>query len=502
MDNLITDNLGMVILYTIWTILCMASLWKIFEKSGQEGWYSLIPFFNVYIIFEKILRISWLNIFKALIPFYNIYFAIWLVKKWANAFGKTTAYAIGLIFMPYIFFPILAFGKAEYVYGKNNKTENNCTKCGDIINSNMKFCENCGTEIRRDTLDKKSSLEINTHPIKPKNKLVLIVLGVILVIGIAISNLFFINKSEEIVGKLNNEIAVMEKAKQVEKEKLNNSYQDNEYNSEEKIKESKEEKYPNGETKKIETRKIEGNILTIKETVYYEDGKKESERVSKYSALEDGKLIIYENQIPSLDSITFEDKEYYTSGNVKSNSNGKRLEDGVLKYISEEYYENGVLKEKKQIESEHNGETVLVYDIQMYYPSGNLLSKDIFNWEKSKVSTYIEYYENGKEKLIQKYIREYAEEDEIISSVKYNETGEEIKVKKSEVVEIKDTQLKTEEEKNNTTTSPNTQGNEQQKPKEKKTVQKCKNSYKGVERDQIVIIGNERKYVDKNGCII
>lgn len=34
----------------------------------------------------------------------------------ANAFGKGAGFAVGLIFLPFIFFPILAFGDAEYQF--------------------------------------------------------------------------------------------------------------------------------------------------------------------------------------------------------------------------------------------------------------------------------------------------------------------------------------------------------------------------------------------------
>lgn len=144
---MIENSFGIVIFNIIWMLLFIASSWKTFEKAGQKGWYCAVPFFNVYIVFERILCISWLNVFKLLIPFYNIYYGIVLIKKWSEAFGKTTSFVIGLIFLPFIFYPVLAFGNSRYINTKRNDTVKKCNNCGEIINSNVKFCDKCGNKI-------------------------------------------------------------------------------------------------------------------------------------------------------------------------------------------------------------------------------------------------------------------------------------------------------------------------------------------------------------------
>ena len=50
-----------------------------------------------------------------LIPIVNIIVAIMLYVNLAKAFGKSTGFAIGLIFLNFIFMLILAFSSAEYV---------------------------------------------------------------------------------------------------------------------------------------------------------------------------------------------------------------------------------------------------------------------------------------------------------------------------------------------------------------------------------------------------
>ena len=52
--------------------------------------------------------------FTLLIPFYNIYVAIKLYIDFAKKIGKSAGYGIGMLFLPWVFFPILAFGDSEY----------------------------------------------------------------------------------------------------------------------------------------------------------------------------------------------------------------------------------------------------------------------------------------------------------------------------------------------------------------------------------------------------
>ncbi|PLX18505.1 MAG: hypothetical protein C0597_06080 [Marinilabiliales bacterium] len=88
--------------------------WKIYEKAGQPGWAVLIPIYNI-IVLLKIVGKPWWCIFLLMIPFVNIIFAICAVNLLSLSFGKTEGFTIGLIFLSFIFYPILGFGSAEYV---------------------------------------------------------------------------------------------------------------------------------------------------------------------------------------------------------------------------------------------------------------------------------------------------------------------------------------------------------------------------------------------------
>jgi len=89
--------------------------WKIFTKAGQEGWKCLIPFYNTYVQLEIAKQPTiWLLFF--FIPVVNIYFAIKHAHGLSKAFGKDVGFTVGLLLLSPIFFAILAFGDAKYVY--------------------------------------------------------------------------------------------------------------------------------------------------------------------------------------------------------------------------------------------------------------------------------------------------------------------------------------------------------------------------------------------------
>ena len=96
------------------TILMAISCYRIYQKAGRKGWEALIPIYNFIILF-KIVGIGPLMIFLIFIPLINIIFAISVAIKLASSFGKSTAYGLGLAFLPFIFYPMLAFSSATYI---------------------------------------------------------------------------------------------------------------------------------------------------------------------------------------------------------------------------------------------------------------------------------------------------------------------------------------------------------------------------------------------------
>ena len=95
------------------TLIAVVAQWKIFQKAGQPGWASLIPIYNLYVILKIVGKPGWW-ILLMLIPFVNIYFAIKTVHLLSRSFGKDVGFTLGLLFLPFIFYPILGFGNAKY----------------------------------------------------------------------------------------------------------------------------------------------------------------------------------------------------------------------------------------------------------------------------------------------------------------------------------------------------------------------------------------------------
>jgi uncharacterized membrane protein YhaH (DUF805 family) len=102
-----------LLLYLAIIVFVIAGIWKTFSKAGQPGWAVLIPIFNLYIMCKVAGRPGWW-VLLMFIPIVGFVFSIIMNIDIAKSFGKGTGFAIGLIFLGFIFYPILGFGKAEY----------------------------------------------------------------------------------------------------------------------------------------------------------------------------------------------------------------------------------------------------------------------------------------------------------------------------------------------------------------------------------------------------
>lgn len=113
MEALAAAGIFVILIYLAIIVLMIASLWKIFSKAGKPGWASIVPIYNIIVMLEIVGKPTWWIILY-LIPFVNIVVGIIINIQMAKAFGKDTGFAIGLILLPFIFFPLLAFGNAQY----------------------------------------------------------------------------------------------------------------------------------------------------------------------------------------------------------------------------------------------------------------------------------------------------------------------------------------------------------------------------------------------------
>jgi hypothetical protein len=105
-----------IVMGLVWlavAVLLIASMWKVFVKAGEPGWAAIVPIYNLVILLKIIGKPAWWVILM-LIPFVNFVIAIILSLGLAQAFGKSAGFGIGLLLLPFIFYPILGFGSARY----------------------------------------------------------------------------------------------------------------------------------------------------------------------------------------------------------------------------------------------------------------------------------------------------------------------------------------------------------------------------------------------------
>lgn len=101
------------IIYLAVLVLIIASIWKIFEKAGKPGWAAIIPIYNIIVLIEIVGKPMWW-IALMLVPCVNIVAQIWLANLLSKSFGKSEGFTVGMVLLPFVFYPMLGFGDAEY----------------------------------------------------------------------------------------------------------------------------------------------------------------------------------------------------------------------------------------------------------------------------------------------------------------------------------------------------------------------------------------------------
>ncbi len=93
--------------------LYIAGLWKVFVKAGKPGWAAIVPIYNIWVLLEIVGRPGWWLILY-IIPLVNVVVQILVTLELAKSFGRSIAYAIGLLLLPFIFYLMLGFGEDQY----------------------------------------------------------------------------------------------------------------------------------------------------------------------------------------------------------------------------------------------------------------------------------------------------------------------------------------------------------------------------------------------------
>lgn len=111
------------VLTLIW-VISIVGMWKAFEKAGKPGWAALIPIYNIVVMIEIVGKpMIW--VLWCLLPCVNWIFGIWLTNLISKSYGKEEGFTIGLLLLPFIFWPILGFSNARYVGPSAAEARNN-----------------------------------------------------------------------------------------------------------------------------------------------------------------------------------------------------------------------------------------------------------------------------------------------------------------------------------------------------------------------------------------
>ncbi|MDR1017694.1 MAG: DUF5684 domain-containing protein [Lachnospiraceae bacterium] len=120
---MLTTGVGITFSLVI-LVLSIVAMWKIFTKAGVEGWKSIIPIYNIYILTKISFGNGWWFLLL-LIPCVSWIFAIVLWYKLSTAFGHGIGFTLGLIFFNTIFILIIGLGDSQYVgYNSNDSFPN------------------------------------------------------------------------------------------------------------------------------------------------------------------------------------------------------------------------------------------------------------------------------------------------------------------------------------------------------------------------------------------
>lgn len=113
-ETAVSSGVGLFLIVELAVALFMiVAMWKVFTKAGQPGWAILIPIYNAYVMLKIAGKPGWWLLLM-FIPVVNIVIGIMVLAGLAGNFGKGAGFVAGLLFLPFVFYPILAFGSAQY----------------------------------------------------------------------------------------------------------------------------------------------------------------------------------------------------------------------------------------------------------------------------------------------------------------------------------------------------------------------------------------------------
>ena len=89
-----------------------------FQKAGQPGWSIFIPVYG-QVVMARVAGFSVLQaellVLLMCVPLVNLLVYMVLMVRFAQAFGKSGLYAVGLVLLPPVFACLLGFDSSRYI---------------------------------------------------------------------------------------------------------------------------------------------------------------------------------------------------------------------------------------------------------------------------------------------------------------------------------------------------------------------------------------------------
>ena len=97
----------------ILSVIAWIGLWTASSKAGHFGLFACIPIVQGFIWSLMAGKPAWWGLLL-FVPIVNLVFLVIIIHNISLRFGRDVGTTLGLIFLPFIFWPILGLGSAQY----------------------------------------------------------------------------------------------------------------------------------------------------------------------------------------------------------------------------------------------------------------------------------------------------------------------------------------------------------------------------------------------------
>ena len=92
-------------------LLVLIGLWGVFRKAGQPGWAAFVPIYAELTLL-RVIGVPWWWVL--LIPCVGVLVEVAMTAHLSGRFGRGVGTFLGLVFLPFVFTPMLGYGPARY----------------------------------------------------------------------------------------------------------------------------------------------------------------------------------------------------------------------------------------------------------------------------------------------------------------------------------------------------------------------------------------------------